>query len=521
MDVSQSFNISSFFLQQKDVQTLCLALLKTIKSKTNACDVSVLQPNRRALELIPVFADQQPVKGWHIHDFSHPFAHAWQSGMPQLLDYSNLLCWRQNQDFVDCIRTLKNGMSLFIVPISAPQGYILGLVVFTASSKEMDDLISQPFFTPLLQFFSLCWQNILDKITVQHERKYLEESVSHYQEKEKVRQQEMSLSSVLRGSSQAMGTVRKNIITAAQSTLSVLIQGETGTGKELVASAIHYLSGRVKNPFVAVNCAAIPEHLLESELFGYKKGAFSGAVVNKKGLIAQANGGVLFLDEIGDMPLSLQAKLLRVLETYSCRPLGETKDVHSDFRLIAATHVDLNHKSSIGEFRKDLFYRICQFPLNLPPLAKRDNDIEELAHYFVELYNKSNGCNISGIEHGAIRYLYRQNFSGNVRELRNYIEYACAKNSNSKPITSMCWMSSDQYSQQDNLLEGDDLTASTSNQEAQQLLSLDLRQTLARYEKKIIHDYLSYHKGNRTKVAKSLGIPKRTLAYKCTKLEIC
>jgi sigma-54-specific transcriptional regulator len=168
-----------------------------------------------------------------------------------------------------------------------------------------------------------------------------------------------------------MQQVRKQVVTAAQSDLTVCIQGETGTGKELAAQAVHALSSRSSKPFIAINCAAIPENLLESELFGYERGAFSGAEHSKRGLLAEANGGTLFLDEIGDMPLQLQAKLLRVLETRKFRPVGGKKEVSSDFRLVAATHVRLREHVENRAFRSDLYYRLNQFPLPLPPLETK------------------------------------------------------------------------------------------------------------------------------------------------------
>ena len=212
------------------------------------------------------------------------------------------------------------------------------------------------------------------------------------------RESSISLATRLIGSSEKMQKLRHQIITAAQSTLTVLVQGETGTGKELVARAVHDYSERSKKPFVAINCAAIPENLLESELFGYEKGAFSGADSKKLGLVAQANGGTLFLDEIGDMSPSLQAKLLRVLETCQYRALGAKDEMSSDFRLVAATHVNLLKSVQSGAFRQDLYYRLFQYPLMLPALADRRSDIAELVLAFIGQFNEKHHTSVRMFE---------------------------------------------------------------------------------------------------------------------------
>jgi sigma-54-specific transcriptional regulator len=206
-----------------------------------------------------------------------------------------------------------------------------------------------------------------------------------------------------------------------------MIQGETGTGKELVAQAVHDFSSRADQPFIAINCAAIPENLLESELFGYRKGAFSGAETDKQGLITQADGGTLFLDEIGDMPLVLQAKLLRVLETRMFRPVGGKEELSSDFRLVSATHMSLLEQVRKKTFRQDLYYRLFQYPIRVPALTERTEDIELLGQHFVRLFNQAHGTDIRGIHYRAIDSLKRHGFPGNVRELKHLVEFGCAQ----------------------------------------------------------------------------------------------
>ncbi|EAT14571.1 sigma-54-dependent Fis family transcriptional regulator [Desulfuromonas acetoxidans] len=205
---------------------------------------------------------------------------------------------------------------------------------------------------------------------------------------------------------------------------TVLVQGESGTGKELVARALHYDSPRSEQPFMAINCAAVPETLLESELMGHEKGSFTDAKAQKKGLFELANGGTVFLDEIGDMPMGTQAKLLRVLEERSFRRIGGTKDIHVDVRIVAATNKELLKAIDDGTFRKDLYYRIQVIPIYLPPLRERPDDILALAHHFVQHFNAEFGKNVTGFSTSAERYLLDYDWPGNIRELRNVIERA-------------------------------------------------------------------------------------------------
>jgi two-component system, NtrC family, response regulator AtoC len=204
----------------------------------------------------------------------------------------------------------------------------------------------------------------------------------------------------------------------------VLITGESGTGKELVARLIHDESDRTRNAFVPVNCGAIPENLLESELFGYTKGAFTGADRDKPGLFEAASGGTLLLDEIGDMPVTLQVKLLRVLQESEIRRLGDTRARQVDVRLIAATNKDLDEEVRAGDFRRDLFYRIAVVPIHLVPLRQRRDEIPLLVHHFIEQYNRKLKLDIRGIESDAMRILLEYPWPGNVRELENTIERA-------------------------------------------------------------------------------------------------
>ncbi|RJR15597.1 MAG: sigma-54-dependent Fis family transcriptional regulator [Nitrospiraceae bacterium] len=223
-----------------------------------------------------------------------------------------------------------------------------------------------------------------------------------------------------------MQRVLAQVVIIARTDSTVFIHGESGTGKELIAKAIHLESGRKDGPFVAINCAAIPENLLESELFGYEKGAFSGAVQSTKGLFTQAHGGTLFLDEIGDMPLSLQSKILRVLQDRQVCPLGCKKPVEVDVRIIVATNKDLQKEVENKNFRQDLFYRIHVIPVSLPPLREKKDDIPFLVEHFLEKFSRIMNKKVSGITSQALQNLMLHDWPGNVRELENTIEFAMA-----------------------------------------------------------------------------------------------
>jgi PAS domain S-box-containing protein len=226
------------------------------------------------------------------------------------------------------------------------------------------------------------------------------------------------------GKSQAVKKIFRILPQVAQSPSSVLLSGESGTGKELFARAIHNLSPRKDKPFIVVNCGALPEHLLESELFGYKAGAFTDAKKDKPGRFQLAHTGTLFLDEIGELPLSLQVKLLRVLQDREVEPLGSIRPEHVDVRFIAATNRDLDQDITNGTFRRDLFYRLNVVQLALPALRERAEDLPLLINHFIRRLNLLRNKDITGISEDALRVLLRYSFPGNVRELENIIEYA-------------------------------------------------------------------------------------------------
>ncbi|HWP93484.1 MAG TPA: sigma-54 dependent transcriptional regulator [Thermodesulfobacteriota bacterium] len=277
---------------------------------------------------------------------------------------------------------------------------------------------------------------------------------------------------------------------------TVLITGESGTGKELMARAIHETSPRRDKPFVAVNCAAIPDTLLESELFGYVKGAFSGAHGTKKGLFEEANGGTLFLDEIGEFPLQLQPKLLRVLQEEEIRRLGDTKTMKIDVRIITATSRDLGQDVRQGSFREDLYYRLNILPVHIPPLRERKEDIKLLIEHFLGKYNQKLNRKIKGVSPSAMSEILEYPWPGNVRELENVIERA------------MILTDSEYIHRIDLGIRENDFRMNTL------IDSLSLEEAWQRLEKAYIEKALSKTDGNRTQAAKLLGLSRRALLYK-------
>src|SRR5436190_21298901 len=249
-----------------------------------------------------------------------------------------------------------------------------------------------------------------------------QERAEHQQLKEQIRGQ-YSFANIV-GQSKKMKDLFELIESVAASDANILIQGENGTGKELIANAIHYNSKRTKGPFIKINCAAIPKDLIESELFGYKKGAFTGATMDKEGLFEMAEGGSLLLDEIGEMPPYLQTKLLRVLQEREYRPIGSDRLIRVDFRLICDTNIDLENALREGRLREDLYFRINTITLKVPPLRERTEDVPLLCNHFLAKFNERYSRNVRAISPAAYHLLIRNRWSGNVRELENAIERA-------------------------------------------------------------------------------------------------
>ncbi|HKP95864.1 MAG TPA: sigma-54 dependent transcriptional regulator [Fibrobacteria bacterium] len=293
------------------------------------------------------------------------------------------------------------------------------------------------------------------------------------------------------GRSPAFSACLEKARKAAAADTTVLVCGESGTGKEVMARAIHNLSRRAEKPFIAVNCGAIPENLLESELFGHEKGAFTGAIAFKPGKFALADGGTIFLDEIGEMPLMMQVKLLRVIQERVVEPVGSTRTQKLDFRLIAATNRNLKEEIKTGRFREDLYYRLNIIPIDLPPLRDREGDIVIMARSFLSYYNERYGCNYSLTAENEVE-LQCHGWPGNVRELANAIERAVV------------------------LASGDGLAFSFEGAVAQpgQKTGLAIKEKKQAVEREEILKALEQNRWNKTQTAESLGISRRSLLYK-------
>jgi DNA-binding NtrC family response regulator len=308
------------------------------------------------------------------------------------------------------------------------------------------------------------------------------------------------------GHSGALRAVLDLVSKVAPTDSTVLITGENGTGKELIARAIHYNSRRVERRLVTVNCGAIPEELLESELFGHVRGAFTNAINSREGRFSVANGGTIFLDEIGDMSPNLQVKLLRVLEERTFEPVGSSKTENANVRVIAATNQDLPAAIRSGRFREDLFFRLNVIPIEVPPLRERRDDIPLLVMYFLEQMNKERDTQIESISDAALEVLSRYDWPGNVRELRNLMERITVLGVSGK-------------------LDVDDLPASLRNAPstagvAEILASTesDFRTAVDRFQAGLIRDALARSRGNKKEAAEYLGLNRTTLIEKMKRL---
>ena len=292
---------------------------------------------------------------------------------------------------------------------------------------------------------------------------------------------------------------------AADSKATILITGESGTGKEVLAKSIHFFSSRKEKPFIAVNIPALPETLLESELFGHEKGSFTGAEKTKKGRFELANEGTIFLDEIGDIPINLQVKLLRVLQEHQVEKLGSVESTDVDVRIIAATHQNLEQKIKNGSFREDLYYRLNIVSLNIPPLRERKEDILPLIEHFVNKYSKENHKTKLGISKEAADLLIKYNYPGNVRELENIIERAVVLS-------------------RGDIIMVNDLPDIVKGFKAEIEIPVNEGSTLIdqveQLEKKLIYDALGKANGNQTQAGKLLGLTERNLRYKMQKYGI-
>lgn len=333
--------------------------------------------------------------------------------------------------------------------------------------------------------------NLLAHKKVVQENKYLREQID----------QEYNFNHII-GESDAMKRVYKMVERVSEATSNVLITGESGTGKELVARAIHSSSDRAKKPFLAINCGAIPDDLVESELFGHTKGAFTGATSDKDGIFVAAHGGTVFLDEVAEIPLNLQVNLLRVLQEREVKPVGSNKTLSFDTRIISATNKDLEAEVEAGTFRDDLYYRLNVVELPLPSLQQRREDIPLLAHHFLQKYNKELKRNLKGISSEAMSAMMGYRWKGQVRELENVIERSVLLSDN-------------------DYLQLEDLPVAirkTSGAEETKMDNDTLDEAVQIFEKHHIQSMLKRTEGNKSEAARLLGIDPSTLYRKMERL---
>ncbi|HUA01674.1 MAG TPA: sigma 54-interacting transcriptional regulator [Candidatus Aquilonibacter sp.] len=381
------------------------------------------------------------------------------------------------------------------VPILIDQKPVGSLSVDLAFDKDRDYNRSSNFFGVVASLIAQAVQ--VNRLIDADRRRLLEENVDL---REKLRER-YDFSNLI-GNSGPIRRVYEQVTQVAPTNTTVMLRGESGTGKELIAHAIHYNSPRKNSPFIKVNCAALPETLIESELFGYEKGAFTGAHSQKKGRFELATGGTLFLDEIGELNASTAVKLLRVLQEKEFDRLGGTRTIKSDVRLIVATNKNLEKAIAAGAFREDLYYRLNVFAIFVPPLRERKSDVLLLADHFLEEYSNRHGKNIKRISTPAIDMLMSYHWPGNIRELENAIERAVL----------VC---------DGNVIHGHHLPPTLQTAEASgTVTNVSFKEAIEAYEKDLIQDTLKTTRGNRSKAASLLKTTERVVSYKIKKLKI-
>ncbi|NOZ86283.1 MAG: sigma-54-dependent Fis family transcriptional regulator, partial [Deltaproteobacteria bacterium] len=312
------------------------------------------------------------------------------------------------------------------------------------------------------------------------------------------------------GETEAMSNVLRLIERVAPTDSTILIQGESGTGKELVAQEIHNRSSRRSGPMIPVNCGAIPDNLLESELFGHVKGAFTGAYRSRTGRFMLADKGTIFLDEVGELPPSLQVKLLRVLQTKEIQPLGASQSQVSDFRVVAATNQDLEKAVENNHFREDLYYRLCVIPVELPPLRERKIDIPLLITQFIHEFNRIKNCNVTGLSKHALDALMNYNWPGNIRELKNIIErMVILKGEGEIGLLEI-----------PSKIRKGDTSADDKPWPKLPAHGLDFKQIVSQLEKDLLLQALERTGGNKQKAADLLGLNRTTLVEKIKKKKL-
>lgn len=418
-----------------------------------------------------------------------------KTGEPIFLDRINKAPGFVNKTNIGVKTKDKNDVSFVCVPIKMDDEIVGTLSIARPYNMNTDK-------DELIRLLSVIGSMIAQAVKLRQDR--MEEIERLRQENDELHKElkDQYVNENIIGNSAKMREVFKHIQQVSHTQATVLVRGESGVGKELIADAIHYESTRRNKPIIKVNCSALPESLIESELFGHEKGAFTGASVQKKGRFELAEGGTIFLDEIGELPMQIQVKLLRVLQERQYERLGGTKTLNCNVRVIAATNRNLEKAIKDGEFREDLYYRLNVFPMYIPSLRERVNDIPLLVDHFIQKTNKKNGTNIIRISSSALDMLMIYNWPGNIRELENCIERAAI-------------LSEDRVIHSHNLPPTLQTAQSSGTSEKGSLEAV-----LDRVERQLIIDALTSNKGNVLQSAKMLGLSNRKLGLRIAKHEI-
>jgi len=390
---------------------------------------------------------------------------------------------------VDGFEVLKQAQKI------SPETSVLMMTAFASVGSAVEamragavDYITKPFINDEIR---LTIRRLIESRNLQMENLILRQELS---------QRPPAFTNII-GTSDAIQKIFSMMEKVIPSKSNILITGESGTGKGMVAEAIHESGPRKDKPFISINCGAIPENLLESELFGHKKGSFTSAIEDKKGLITMANSGTLFLDEVGELPPALQVKLLNVIQTRELTPVGDTRVITVDVRIIAATNADLMQRVKESRFREDLFYRLNVIEIKMPPLRERKDDMPLLIKHYIDVFAKETGKTIKDIDYEAMQALLAYDWPGNIRELRNTIERAVV------------------------LVDGEvitihDLTDKFRTLDIEGVSTSSLRQALDHFEMEYVRRSLAENKGNKEATAAKLGIDLATLYRKLKKLKI-
>lgn len=485
--------VNNCLAQSKDVRANIRATLEIVAAELGAARSFVLLVQPETEKLSPIAAN-----GLSVNEFRRLESKGDQSVLRNLFDNgdASVISHLRNETTLDFLSGDDEvDRTLISVPI-ALGNQILGVISAEFAFRKKTNWEQQTKLLSLLG--SMIAQTLRIEHAVRGERQKLIDENSHLKQELKEKHEFTHII----GNSNPMKHVYDQVTQVARSNATVLLRGESGTGKEMIANAIHYNSLRSKQPLIKINCAALPETLIEAELFGHEKGAFTGADRFKKGRFELAGGGTLFLDEIGDLPLQTQIKLLRVLQEREFERLGGTETIKTNIRLITATNKNLEDAIAKDEFREDLYYRLNVFTIHLPPLRERKSDILLLAEHFLEKYEIEHSKRIRRISTPAIDMLVAYHFPGNVRELENAIERAVL----------VC---------DSNVIHGHHLPPTLQTAEVTGTITdLSLASAVEAFERDMIQDTLKSTRGNIAKAAKSLDSTERILGYKIKKYGI-